>query len=219
MTRMPPPPDRDSFSSDVDLAAFDEVVKLRSKQFNAPPEGFVLKGYYGALLNSPPYAKAQLQAAYALRSVGNREGSYSHADREWVDQVLSHELQTYKVLAMHTRDAVALGVRLEAIEALWEGREEDLTDRERLLERYIRQVARGRVDDETFFALREDLGLRGLVDYTAFIGHLLIVLRMHQALDAPGELESREEVLALVKEIRAGSVAVPDAVDAVRVGR
>ena len=33
------------------------------------------------------------------------------------------EFDTYKVLHSHTRDAISVGVRLEAIEALWEGRE------------------------------------------------------------------------------------------------
>src|SRR6202034_2210095 len=109
-------------------------------------------------------------AAYALRSVGNREGSYSHPDREWVDQVLSNELDCFKFIGGHTRDAIAVGVRPEAIQALWQGREEDLTDRERLFERYIRQVLTGTVDDDTWNAMREDLGDRGLLDFTLFIG-------------------------------------------------
>jgi alkylhydroperoxidase family enzyme len=219
MTRMPAPPKRTDFTTEDDLKAFDDVVQMRSRQYNAAAEGFEVKGYYGAVLNSPPYARAQLRAAFALRSVGNREGSYSHHDREWVDQVLSHELDCLLVLSSHTRDAVAVGVRPEAIEALWEGRDEDLTVRERLLARYIRQVANGRVDDATFSAVRDELGLRGIVEYTAFIGHLTIVLRMHQAFDVPGDLDSREELLALVRGIREGAVEVPDAVDAVRVGR
>jgi hypothetical protein len=218
MTRMPPPPKRSDFTSDTDLKAYDEVIEVRSKQHNASPENFEVTGYYGAILNSPPYARAQLTAAYALRSVGNREGSYSHEDREWVDQVLSHELGCFKFLEQHTRDAVGVGVRLEAIEALWEGREEDLTDHERLLERYIRQVATGTVDDETWNAVQAELGQRGLVEFTAFIGHLIVVLRMHQALDVPGGLQSREDVLDLVRRIREGSVDVPDASKAVRVG-
>ena len=49
--------------------------------------------------------------------------------------------------------AVASGVRLEAVEALRYGHEEDLNDDERLLVGYIRQVVTGTVDDETFAAL------------------------------------------------------------------
>jgi alkylhydroperoxidase family enzyme len=219
MTRTPPPPQRTDFEDEHELEAYDEVVATRAHQFNASPADFTVTGYYGSLLNSPPYARAQLRAAYAFRSVGNGAGSYSHSDREWVDQVISHELRCYKFLALHTRDAVALGVRLEALEALWEGREQDFTDDERLLTQYIRQVANGTVDDATWNAMLARLGLRGLVEYTAFIGHLIVVLRMHQALGVPGALESQESVLELIRAIRAGTVDVPDPVDAVRVGR
>lgn len=218
MTRMPQPPRRDDFATEADLAAFDDVVRIRASQFKTPPEGFEVTGYYGSILNSPPFTRAQLTAAFALRSVGNRGGSYSHPDREWVDQVLSHQLGCYKVLAAHTRDAVAVGVRLEAIEALWNDREEELTVDEQLLTRYVRQVATGTVDDTTWAAMLERLGLRGIVEYTAFIGHLIVVLRMYQALDVPATLNSREDVLELIRGLRAGTVEVPDKVAAVRAG-
>jgi hypothetical protein len=218
MTRLPQPARRESFTDPEELAAYDAFVALRARQHDADPATFVVTGYYGALGHSPRYARSQLTAAYALRSIGNREGSYAHADREWVDQVLSQSLNSFQVLAQHTRDAVGVGVRLDAIQALWEGRDEDLTERERLLTTYIRQVATGTVDDDTWDAVRDLLGLRGLVEYTAFIGHLMVVLRMHQALDVPSELNCTEDLLALIAEIRAGSVEVPDAVTAVRVG-
>jgi hypothetical protein len=218
MTRLPQPPRREDFTDPEELAAYDAFVALRARQHDADPATFTPAGYYGALAHSPRYARSQLTAAYALRSIGNREGSYAHADREWVDQVLSQSLNSFQVLAQHTRDAVAVGVRLDAIQALWEGRDEDLTERERLLATYIRQVATGAVDDETWSAVRELLGTRGLVEYTTFIGHLMLVLRMHQALDVPSELNSTEEVLALIADIRTGSVELPDAVTAVRVG-
>jgi hypothetical protein len=218
MTRMPQPPNRRDFTDPEELAAYDAFVALRARQHDADPATFKVTGYYGALAHSPRYARTQLTAAYALRSIGNREGSYAHADREWVDQVLSQSLNSFQVLAQHTRDAVGVGVRLDAIQALWEGRDADLTDREQLLTTYIRQVATGTVDDDTWGRMRELLGLRGLVEYTAFIGHLTVVLRMFQALDVPSELNSLEDLLALLAEIRSGSVEVPDVVTAVRVG-
>jgi alkylhydroperoxidase family enzyme len=218
MTRLPEPPSREQFTEPDEVAAYDEFVALRARQYDADPSTFKVQGYYGALANAPRYARSQLSAAFALRSVGNREGSYSHVDREWVDQVLSQTLGCYKVLAQHTRDAVGVGVRLDAIEALWDGRDEDLTDRERLLTNYIRQVATGNVDDSTWSAVLDELGLRGLVEYTTFIGHLMVVLRMHQAFDVPSALNSRDDVLLLITDIRKGLVEVPDAVKAVRVG-
>jgi hypothetical protein len=203
MTRMPQPPRRQDLTDPEELAAYDAFVALRARQHDADPATFEVTGYYGALAHSPLYARTQLTAAYALRSIGNREGSYAHADREWVDQVLSQSLNSFQVLAQHTRDAIGVGVRLDAIQALWEGRDGDLTDREQLLTTYIRQVATGTVDDDTWGHMRE---------------LLTVVLRMFQALDVPSELNSLEDLLALLAEIRSGSVEVPDVVTAVRVG-
>jgi hypothetical protein len=218
MTRVFDPPRPENFDDPGERAAFERFVALRARQYDADPATFRLSGYYAALGHSPFYAHAQLRSAFALRSVGNREGSYSHSDREWVDQVLSHTLDTYKVLAEHTRDAISVGVRLEAIEALWQDREEDLTERERLLASFIRKVATGTMDDDTWAAVGDDLGVRGRLEYTAFIGHLIVVLRMFQALDVPAQITSREDLLALLAEIRDGSVEIPNVTAAVRVG-
>jgi hypothetical protein len=216
---MPTPPQRGQFSSSQDLEAFDYVVHTRSRQYNMPAEGYTVEGYYGALLNSPAYAAAQLQAAIAFRGAGNSTNTYSHADREWVDQVLSHDMGYYGVLTTHTPDAVAVGVRLEAIAALWEGREEDLTDDEKLLTRFIRAYGNGTIDDETWAAMNTRLGARGVVEYVLFIGHLTIVLRLHQALGVLGAPTTREEVDELIRGLRDGSIPVPAPVDAVKVGR
>src|SRR5260370_37277965 len=98
---------------------------------------FEPRGYYGALLNSPPFAAATSQLAMAARSAGNRAGTYSHADREWVDQVLSYQLDFYTVRAEHTRVGEGGGARRAAYHEKHEGRGEDLTDDERLLKAYI----------------------------------------------------------------------------------
>ena len=61
-------------------------------------------------------------------------------------------------MGLHVPDAVAAGVRLEAIEAIRYGHEEDLTEDEQLLARYIRQLVSGTVDDETFAAMSARMG-------------------------------------------------------------
>jgi hypothetical protein len=216
---MPLPPTREQFTAEDELEAFDYVVATRRRQYGSrATDDFRVTGYYGALLNSPRYAAAQLAAAFALRDAGNKPGTYSHADREWVDQVLSHHLRYYGVLGGHIPDAVAVGVRLEAIEALWDGREQDLTDDEQLLTRFIRQYTDGTIDDETWNAMLARLGKRGLVEYVAFIGHLTIVLRMFMALDVPGLPSDKEDVLRVIRGIGDGSIPVPDSKEAVRVG-
>jgi hypothetical protein len=145
------------------------------------------------------------QLGVFVRTAGNREDSYSHADREFVDQVLSADLKTNVVQGIHVADAFREGVRIEAIEALRCGREEDLTKDEALLATYIRQVVSGTVDDPTFAAIESRLGSRGLVEYTGFILWLHWIMRMMQALNTA--TISDEDVDAIIAELKESGTA------------
>jgi hypothetical protein len=216
MTRLLPPPAPGSFYTEVDLRAYEEAVKNISAFYLSTPEEFEPRGYYGALLNSPPLAWAQSRASMVGRETGESATGYSHADREWIDQVVSEHWDFYGVLATNTLDGVAVGIRLEAIEALWQDREDDLTDDERLLTTYIRQVVDGGVTDEIYERMEERMGTRGLVEYTVFIGHLTIVFRAFQAMDIPSKIRTRAEFNDLLRGIRDGTVKLPRPEDAVR---
>ena len=133
--------------------------------------------YWGGLLTSPTMCAIAARMGAFVRTAGDREGSFSHADREFVDQVLSADWRTNVVQGVHVRDAVATGVRLEAIEALRDGREERLDEHERLLARFIRQVVSGTVDDATFAAIETYLGKRGLLDDTRRARRAIAVAR------------------------------------------
>jgi hypothetical protein len=206
MARPPVQPTRDEIP-DEERDAYDAVIARMRKMAGlpeAPPEEHTPIGtYFGALLNSPPMCQIASQMGTFVRTAGNRPNSYSHADREFVDQVLSVDFKTNVVQGVHIADAVGVGVRLEAIEALRYGHEEDLNEDEQLLARWIRQVVNGRVDDATYGAIEERLGTRGLVEYTGFILWLQWIMRMMQALgtEDPGE----EEIDAIVAELRSGS--------------
>jgi len=213
VTRLNQPP-RGAFSDPAELENYDAVTRRMTAmsgnseidpELGAPRVG----DYFGALLNSPPMVAIASQMGTFVRGVGSKPGSYSHADREFVDQVLSADWRTNVVQSVHIADAVAMGVRLEAIEALRHGREEELTDDERLLARYIRQAVSGTVDEETFAAMLDRLGARGLVEYTGFILWLQWIIRMMQALDTPNLPES--EVDRIIAGLRDGSIPIPDA--------
>jgi hypothetical protein len=105
-------------------------------------------------------------------------------------------------------------VRLEAIEALWHGHEEDLTDDERFLTAYIRAVASGTVDDAMFSRLADRGDVRTAVEYSAFIAFLVMTMRLWQALGVPDP--SREEIDDLLAAYRAGSG--PELDPAARIG-
>jgi hypothetical protein len=203
MTRPPSQPRRETIPAD-ERPAYDSIVKRFRAWFGAkdaaPEEHFEVGTYFGALLNSPTMCSLASQMGTFFRGVGNSPGSYSHAEREFVDQVLSAEFKTNVVQNIHIVDAVKSGVRIEAIEAFRYGKEEQLNDDERLLAKYIRDVVHGQVDNETFGRMEKRLGTRGLVEYTGFILWLQWIMRTMQALDT-GSL-SDQQVDDLIRQAR-----------------
>lgn len=181
MPRPLKPPTRKEID-EPELADYDLVVARQKRLWaDAPLNSDV---YFGALLTSPTVAAGLATLGRVMRE-GQVRGTYSDADRELVDMVLSIDFDYRAILALHIPDAVAVGVRLEAIEALWQRREAGLTSDERFLVAYIRAVAAGTVDDERFDALIERMGKRGAVEYSAFIAFLIMTMRLWQALGVP----------------------------------
>jgi hypothetical protein len=159
-------------------------------------------------LNSPLVADAISELGVIMRTRGERPDSYAHADREWVDIVLGLHIGWNVVPWGHSLDAVAVGVRPEAIKAVRDGKDDDLTDRERLLADHIRRVADGRVTTESYEAVQGELGVRGAVDYTACVGWLLLTMRLMCAFGVrdktPAELDERIDALV------ARTIELPD---------
>ena len=208
MTRPPRQPRRDEISPE-ELEAFDAVVRRRVGMGMAPGNAEPDLGpYFGALLNSPPFAAMLARFGTLVRTRGERGDTYSHADRELVDQVLSAVWRTNVVQLLHVPDGLAAGVRLEAIDAIRAGRAEELTSDERQLVDYIRAVERGTVTDEAFAGLERRLGRRGAVEYTIFIAFLIMTIRLHQALGFPDPPD--EAIDGLLDEFRTGARELPD---------
>jgi alkylhydroperoxidase family enzyme len=170
--------------------------------------------YFRALLNSPSFALNRARFSSLIRTAGNRDNSYSHHDRELVDQVLSRLLNSNHVLFMHVGDALSVGVRLEAIEAIRQGNDQGLNSQELLMVRYIREVANGTVMDETFDAVERGLGTRGIVEYTVLITGLMMTILQMQAFrcDEPSDAE----VENLIDGFRTGARSVPDFSERIR---
>lgn len=175
-----PPEDRDDY--DAALAywfapAADSVIR-------EPDAGAANHLWATAMMHSPRFSLHRAEGSRLLRTAPDREGSFSHPDREWVGQVLAVHLGTNVIQAVHVPDAVAVGVRPEAIRAVYAGRHEALSERERLLADYVRQVVDGRVTDASFDAVEEILGSRGVVEYTYYITMIFTVYRQVQAFGA-----------------------------------
>jgi hypothetical protein len=211
--RCPTPPPKDSFSED-EQAQYEGVMERRRR-------GYVpVHRYYDALLNSPALAYLISEGGKTFRAAGMRKGTYSHADREWIDQVLAVELHDNRIVGHHLLDAVAVGVRPQAVRALRQGRDDDLTPDELELARYIRQVIRGTVTDESYRAIVDRFGVRGAVDFTAFVAWLVMTDRNEQAFDAwydgimprdhPMDATTDEEIDQLIQRFIDGKVELPD---------
>lgn len=199
MSRPLPPPER----TDLPQREHADYDFVRERQANlwadAPRNSDV---YFGALLNTPPIAGALARLGRVMRE-GQVRGAYSDADRELVDMVLSVDFDHRAILALHIPDAIAVGVRLEAIEAIWERRESDLIADEQLLAAHIRGVSTGTLTDEQFDAMVERLGKRGAVEYTAFIAFLVMTIRLWQGLGVPDP--PAEEIDNLLRSYREGT--------------
>lgn len=202
--RLREPPAREDIAVE-DLEAYDHVVartaRMDYRTYDTPAR------YFGALLNSPPLASAIVNLGTLVRQ-GELRGSYTDAERELVDVVLGTDFKYNGLFTVHLPDAVAVGVRIEAIEAIRAGREEELTPDERQIVDYARAVVRGEVTDESHAAMCARLGDRGALEFTIFIGFLLMVVRLWQALGVPDRTD--EEIDQLMRGLRDGTIDIPE---------
>jgi hypothetical protein len=220
MSRTPPMPSREDLRED-EVAAYDSVVDRQTKygygEFvkrflhddvlrSFPGEG--IQPYFGAMLNSPLVAQGMSDLGAVYRTRGEHAGGMTHADREWVDMVICDEVTCLWVLYVHAPDAVASGVRAEAILAVVQGRESELTSEEKLKADFIRAVVRGTVKPAQYQAIEELLGRRGAVEVTAFTGHLLKTMRLMQAWGVPDI--THEQLEEFVQALVDGEVELPE---------
>jgi 4-carboxymuconolactone decarboxylase len=209
MPRVEPVYDPSNLTSD-EREMFDRVVVRQNElQYEGRKPEEAIGGYFGVLMQSPRVSDLLSALGMFMRSRGEVGTSFRHQDREWIDMVLGTELKNNGVVFSHTQDAVAVGVRPEAIKAVREGREEDLTADERQLADYIRAVARGEVSDEQFAGIVERFGTRGAVEYTVCITWLMLTFRNLQALLGQGG-PSDEQILEQIDRIIAGEIELPD---------
>lgn len=220
MSWTPALPSRESLRAD-ERSAFDRVVErqlsygysdfvtrfLHQEVLRSFP-GDRVQPYFAALLNSPLIAAGMSDLGVVYRTRGEFPDGLQHDDREWVDMVTCDEIGYLWVIYVHAPDAVAVGVRPEAILALVQQRHDAYTETERLKDRFIRAVARGTMTEDLFKAMERELGVRATVEMVAFCGHTLKTKRLMQAFGVPDitRAQLEEFVLAIVE----GRVEVPD---------
>jgi 4-carboxymuconolactone decarboxylase len=197
-----PPPPEDVAAEE--LADHEHVVERTDRVHGA--DGPAAQ-YFGALLHSPPLAASLTRLGTEVRR-GALRGTYTDADRELMDIALAVALGSNAILPIHIPDALAVGVRPEAVEALLARRDEDLTDEERRLVSYAREVVTGAVSDDSYAGLRDRFGERGAVEFTVLVGFLLMTIRLWQAFGLPEPSDA--EMRMLLDDLREGTAALPD---------
>lgn len=201
--RLPRRPERDAIAAD-ELEDFDRVAartaSMQYQDYGSPAR------YFEAIMNSPPLAAAVVRLGTLVRQ-GALRGSYSDAERELVDVVLGTYLGYNGIFTVHLPDALAVGVRREAIDAIRAGREHELTDDERQIATYSREVVAGTVTDHSYAAMVERLGARGAMEFTLFVGFLLMTIRMWQAFGVPDPEDG--EIDALLRRLADGVDPLP----------
>ena len=99
MPRPPSPPQRGDIPID-ELESLDNLLGRFGGQMR--------EGYFGILANSPPLGWRLASLGRACRQRGNHEGTYSHHDREFVDQIMMQTMERVPPPA-HQRRAVGRG--------------------------------------------------------------------------------------------------------------
>lgn len=187
--RLPPIASRTQIPQD-ELEDYDDAlaqvrqIEQRTSDVDGAPYGYA---YMSALTNAPRIRSALISASNAIRYSQGQPGSFSFADHEMIDQVLGFDSGYWGMQPGHTPNAIAAGIRIEALEALRDGREEELTPDEKKRIEFIRAVRDGAVTDELWAQMVERLGtVRGTIEYAFFICNLLAQHRLMWALGVPG---------------------------------
>jgi hypothetical protein len=215
MPRPPRIPDREELPED-EREAYDAIVKAGQLALEVTRDGEkvfawdhaqLFLDYYGRMLVSPNAARAIRMVGGAARKMEytGGGGSFSPADHELIDLVLCFDAGYWALLRIHTPSAVIAGVSVDTVEALRDGREEDLDEDTRFVVRFIREVAVGTLTDESWNRMERRLGSeRGVVDFAILICILQLHLRMHHVLKVPPI--PPEEYSEMLAELRKGPV-------------
>jgi 4-carboxymuconolactone decarboxylase len=156
VTRIPLLTDREALDAEQ-AQVYDRVVESRGS----------LVRPFQVMLHSPAMARWVAEVGHAVRFESGLDGP----DRELAILATARALGCGYIWETHLDHARHAGVSPEAIAAL-DGREGDLTERERLLVAFVGELwATGTVTEEVFVAVREALGTKGAVELAVTVGY------------------------------------------------
>jgi hypothetical protein len=215
MSRPPRVPSRSEVPED-ERENYDAIVRAGERPLHVTRNGEMLfdwdhsklyADYYHRLLVNPDAARAIRLVGGATRKAEYATGtsSFSASDHELIDLVLCFDADYWALLRIHTPSAVVAGVSVETIEALRDGREDELDDDTRFVVRFIREVAAGTLTDDSWNVMEDRLGSeRGVVDYCILICILQLHMRLHHVFKI--EPISADEYISMLDKLRGGGV-------------
>ena len=174
--------------------------------------------YAGALLNAPIMGGKWFELGALVRTRADHEGSFSNADREFSFFVLAGMFGTNMGQVRHIPDALVVGVRREALEVLRRSShlrpaERDrleasvLTEDERLLAAYTRELIGGDVKDATFDQMVERMGKQALLEFSIHLVYWFGCNRLHLLFEE--NIPSDDECLDMLTRFRDGVWRLP----------
>jgi hypothetical protein len=209
--RLPDLPPREAFP-ETERPHFDYMLERIKAGFGPTVEQVAGEPYgaphFRAMTVSPLLAVRLSQLGYAVMSRQDQPRSFTQADHEMIDLVLPFDSGYWALLAGHTPAAIAGGIRIAAIRALRDGREELLTPDERQIIGFIRAVRDGEVTDDGWRAMVDRTGSeRGVVEFVYLTCLLIFHHTFCWAVGAP-EME-RDAFDRMLNEFENGTRPIP----------
>jgi hypothetical protein len=163
---------------------------------------------FKALAASPRDGACLSRYELALRSREGKPNTFRAYEHELTAAVYDLDSGYYGLLALRTPFAIAAGVRVEALEALRDHKDDKLTPDELEHVKFIRAVRDGKMTDTTWNSMKKRMGSeRGVVEYTYLV---LVRNALHQFSWAVGAPEmSRGDFDKMLADYKSGARKPP----------
>jgi hypothetical protein len=188
--RLPKAASRDTIPAE-ELEAFEKAVARIPKMppgFENDVHQYREAHYWWTALSHKPLISLAYQTVLASSASNEgKPGAVTIHDHELVIMTLALDSGYYAYVVTHTATSLKKGMRIEAIEALRDHRDDLLTEKEYQLVEFIRATRDMTMTDDIWNKLKTRIGSeRGILEYVFTILNLDSLMRLGRAIGAPG---------------------------------